>query len=412
MAQPRSASRALALVTLLSAFVLAGAATPAFALSTTADVGPWMTNGHVYTSVQLGNTLYVGGTFTKVRDQASGGTDYAVNNLGAFDITTGAGIPSFAPQVLNSLGTAAVRSVALSTDSSTLYVGGIFDSVDGQPRADMAAIDLASGQVTSYAPQVAKGSGGPTKVAAIVTTPDRIYFSGSFSLVDGQRRGKVAATAPDGTLDSVWRPTLNNRAEALAVGADGSIFIGGKFTTITVGGQVFSRQLVADVTPDTADVLAFSLTNDSQLTDNVVHTILASPTRVYLGVGAHGPNWIASYNTGSGSVVWKYNTVGNVQALSMTPDEARLYFGGHFGTGQLQQTVCGNQQLHGLAFMANPATTGFHSPDCSWVPSIEPFGNNFQGVWTIQNTPSYVWVGGGFKAVGGVGHLNLARFTL
>jgi hypothetical protein len=62
--------------------------------------------------------------------------------------------------------------------------------------------------------------------------------------------------------------------------------------------------------------------------------------------------------------------------------------------------------------MANPETTSFHSPDCSWIPSIEPFGSNYQGIWTIQNTPTYIWVGGGFKAVGGVSHLNLARFTL
>jgi hypothetical protein len=198
----------------------------------------------------------------------------------------------------------------------------------------------------------------------------------------------------------------------MAVANDGSIFIGGKFTTVTVSGNAFNRQLVARVTADTADVLGFALTNDSQLTDNVVHTILATPTRVYLGVGAHGPNWVGSYAVDSGTLVWKFGTVGNVQALSMTPGESRLYFGGHFGTGRLQQTVCGTQHLHGLAFMTNPGTTGFHSPDCSWIPSIEPFGSNYQGIWTIQNTPSYIWVGGGFKAVGGVSHLNLARFTL
>jgi hypothetical protein len=388
------------------------AAAPASALTTSADVGPWMTNGHVYTSVIVGNTLYIGGTFTKVEELASGGASYAANNLAAIDVTTGAGISSFTPDVTNSLGKTAIRSLATSPDGSTLYVGGTFDAVDGHARANLAAIDLGTGQATAYAPQVENGGGGITKVAAIVTTPTTIYFGGRFSAVDGTRRAKAAATAFDGTLISTWKPFLNNRVEAMAVASDGSIFIGGKFTTVTVGGNVFARQLVARVTPDTADVLPFSLTNDSELTDNVVHTILATPTRAYLGVGAHGPNWIGSYDVDTGVRVWKFGTVGNVQALSMTPDRSRLYFGGHFGTGRLQQTVCGNQQLHGLAFMTNPEATGSHSPDCSWIPSIEPFGSNFQGIWTINNTPSYIWVGGGFKAVGGVSHLNLARFTL
>ena len=322
------------------------------------------------------------------------------------------GISSFTPDVTNSLDITTVRSLAISSDGSTLYAGGSFDAVDGHARDNLAAIDLATGQATDYAPQVVNGGGGLTKVAAIGTTPGAISFGGRFSTVDGKRRAKVAATAADGTLISTWRPLLDNRVEALALADDGSIFIGGKFTTVTVGGNVFSRQLVAQVTADTADVLSFSLTNDSQLTDNVVHTILATSTRVDLGVGAHGPNWVGSYDGGSGTLVWKFGTVGNVQALSMTPDGSRLYFGGHFGTGRLQQTVCGTQQLHGLAFMASPGTTGSHSPDCGWIPSIEPFGSNFQGIWTIQNTPSFVWVGGGFKAVGGVSHLNLARFTL
>ncbi|MBA3690300.1 MAG: hypothetical protein H0W82_02665 [Actinobacteria bacterium] len=400
------------IVAALATAIMIMSAVPAAALSTSADVGPWMANGRVYTSVRVGNTLYIGGMFTKVEERASGGDSYAANNLAAIDVTTGAGIPSFTPDVTDSVDTATVRSLAVSSDGSTLYVGGTFESVDGQARQNLAAIDLATGQATPYSPRVENGGGGLTKVAAIVTTPDAVYLGGRFSTVDGQRRAKAAATAADGTLLSGWRPILNNRVEALAVAGDGSIFIGGKFTTVTVGGTVFARQLVAQVTADTADVLSFSLSNDSQLTDNVVHTILATSTRVYLGVGAHGPNWVGSYNVGSGALVWKFGTVGNVQALSMPPDGSRLFFGGHFGTGRLQQTVCGTQHLHGLAFMADPETTGWHAPDCGWIPSIEPFGSNFQGVWTISNTPSFIWVGGGFKAVGGVSHLNLARFTL
>ncbi|MEO8293844.1 MAG: hypothetical protein ABI635_12000, partial [Actinomycetota bacterium] len=90
------------------------AAVPASALSTSADVGPWMANGRVYASVLAGNTLYIGGTFTKVQALANGGDSYAANNLAAIDVTTGVGISSFTPDVTNSLDITTVRSLAIS----------------------------------------------------------------------------------------------------------------------------------------------------------------------------------------------------------------------------------------------------------------------------------------------------------
>ena len=50
----------LALVVLAAVGAIAATATPAFALSATADT-TWMTNGKVFALAQSGNTLYVGG---------------------------------------------------------------------------------------------------------------------------------------------------------------------------------------------------------------------------------------------------------------------------------------------------------------------------------------------------------------
>lgn len=406
--------RSMIATAVISSGLLVVTAVPAFALSETADA-TWMTSGKVYASAQVGTTLYIGGIFTKVKEFPNGGGgSYEVNNLAAIDLVTGAGIASFNPDVTNSLGTASVRSLALSPDGTILYVGGNFDAVDGQPRANIAAIDLATGQPTGYAPQVAQSSGVLAQVNAILTTTARVYFGGKFSTVNGSNRAKLAATAPDGTLDAVWKPKTNNLVTSLAFAPDGqSIYVGGKFTTVTVNSTVFSRPLVARVTADTGDVLVFQLCVpcDSQLTSNRVHAVLATSTHVYLGIGAKGPNWVGGYDTGTGARLWKFNTVGNVQALALTADGSRLFFGGHFGTARLQQSVCGGTKfLHGLAIISNPATT--HTLDCSWVPSIEPFGSNFQGVWTLSLNGTHVWIGGGFKKIGGIDHQNLARFTL
>jgi hypothetical protein len=70
--------------------------------------------------------------------------------------------------------------------------------------------------------------------------------------------------------------------------------------------------------------------------------------------------------------------------------------------------VCNGQYLHGLALLS--ATTG--AIVCTWIPALAPFGHNYQGAWSLSVTNSYLWVGGGFTSVSGVGQRNVARFTI
>src|SRR5688500_12296177 len=67
----------------------------------TPDPAGWHTSGtadRVHDIAQIGNTVYVAGTFTGLR--APNGSTVARAYLAAFDAATGAHIPSFAP-VLN-----------------------------------------------------------------------------------------------------------------------------------------------------------------------------------------------------------------------------------------------------------------------------------------------------------------------
>ena len=102
------------------------------------------------------------------------------------------------------------------------------------------------------------------------------------------------------------------------------------------------------------------------------------------------------------------STVGNVQKVALSPDGTSVFAGGHFGTGSLQQTVCGNIPLHGL--MKLNAATGV--VDCSWVPALAPYGSNYNGAWDIDFTSTHVWVAGGFAKVNDVKAHNIARFSL
>lgn len=149
---------------------------------TTGELTPWNpnTNGTVYSIIANGNTLYIGGGFTEI-----GG--YTRNGLAAYDLTTGQLLP-WAPAgnydyiedmkfYNNNLYVGAFNSKLdavnprtgmchpLFTDFSgaidnlvitgqTLYAGWRINRIDGQSRQGMAAIDLSTGQVLPWNPDV------------------------------------------------------------------------------------------------------------------------------------------------------------------------------------------------------------------------------------------------------------------
>ncbi len=64
-----------------------------------ANVTPHVVTGQVNAIVQIGNTVYAGGSFSQVRASASNSPTLTRNNLFAFDATTGQISTTFAPNV-------------------------------------------------------------------------------------------------------------------------------------------------------------------------------------------------------------------------------------------------------------------------------------------------------------------------
>src|SRR5690349_2815115 len=130
--------RARLILALVASLAVVGAALAAGAATVTVNSAPvagWSTNGPVYATAVIGNTVYAGGRFTQVRNQ--GGTQtVARTNLAAFDRLTGAVRTAFVANTDN-----IVR--ALATDGTRLYVGGSFTTIGGQSRARLAAVDPA-----------------------------------------------------------------------------------------------------------------------------------------------------------------------------------------------------------------------------------------------------------------------------
>jgi Domain of unknown function (DUF5122) beta-propeller len=305
----------------------------------------------------------------------------------------------------NSAAKPKVEELAVSENGDWLYVAGNFDTVNDQLAKNFAAVDTATGTVVdaNFLPRINK------TVRTILVGEGRVYIGGLFTTVDGESRNHLAAFLPDGTLEADWAPSTTHSdpnhsaaVHTLEWAVDGgTIFVGGGFNR--VDGQI--RTSVARVTPDTGQLQIWQIP-PTQVGTNVAWDLLATPTVLYGGFG-DGPNWAGAYSMATGSQVWRNNYVGNVQGLALSPTGNRLFLAGHMGTAHLQQTVCG-RNIRGL-LMVDPANG---ATDCSWIPQVEPYGNNFTGPWMLLRTGGHLWVVGKFTHISGVRQGAFARFTL
>ena len=171
---------------------------------------------------------YIGGEFTKVTACPKGEAcdSYHAVNLAAIDATTGEGILSFRPDVTNADGTAIVY--ALAALDGKLFVGGQFTTADGEPRANLAAYDIATG---SLDPMQADVTGGTNPaVRTLLAGTGKVYVGGIFKAVNGTSRGRLAAIDSDGTVDKAWKPRAKGTVRSLVFDCTGSsVFAGGFF---------------------------------------------------------------------------------------------------------------------------------------------------------------------------------------
>ena len=118
--------------------------------------------------------------------------------------------------------------MALSPDGSTLYVGGVFDHVNGVAHSDLAAFSTATGALTSWNPS----TGAEVRAIAVSPGGSSIYIGGAFGALDSKTRTFAAAVDTSGKL-LPWAPVLDSSVYAVAVTPDDSqVLLGGYFQNI------------------------------------------------------------------------------------------------------------------------------------------------------------------------------------
>ncbi len=136
----------------------------------------------------------------------------------------------------------------INARNDRVYIGGFFEWLenpqspsDRQVRTYAAALDPTTGALQSWNPNV----GGVVK--GIAVTYGNVYFSGSFSQIDGQTRRLLGAVS-EATGDlQPWDPNAVGTEIYSLIAANNTLYAGGLFTSVN-GQATFNFARVAPTT--------------------------------------------------------------------------------------------------------------------------------------------------------------------
>ncbi len=201
--------------------------------------------------------------------------------------STGAGDSSYSTSA-----NGPVYSFVVQSDGK-IVVGGNFTKIGGQTRKYIARLD-AAGVVDSTT--LFKNSGANKTVRALALQADgSILVGGDFTTIDGTARNYIARLMADGDRDLTFDPDANGVVRSIAVQVDTNILVGGDFNTI--GGQ--SRNSIARLISTDGTVDSGFIAN----TDTTVRSIVVqSDGDILTGgdfttIGGQPRNHIARLNT-------------------------------------------------------------------------------------------------------------------
>ena len=381
-------ARPIVTTVLAAAVLAAGLLTPATAAGPLPAPVPdetWVTNGAVYAVTQVGNRIYVGGSFTRVGPNTGFGVP--------LDPVSGARASIF-PKVNGPV------LVAVPDGEGGWFIGGDFSRVGGNCGSPCshtnAAHILANGSVTDWRPR----TNLPVRAIAVDRTRKKVYIGGDFTTVQGVAIPGLAATNfYTGDPDAAWNPSpAGGTVNALALSSEGSgLYVGGAFTAM--GGVARSGLAALNAVSGALDgawkpspgggaVEALALTGSRLLVGGAFTT-----------VGTSTRNRLAAVDAVSGALdsTWKPSANGAVHALALSADGTRLYAGGAF------TTINGSTRKR----LAALSTSGSGAADGTWKPAA---GADVFGL-SLSADGARLYAAGAFTKIGSTGRNYLAALS-
>jgi hypothetical protein len=335
----------------------------------------WITNGQVNAIVRSGNTVYLGGSFTKVSPWTGSGVP-----VSPVDGSLSWPNPASPTRIVGLIYT------SISDGNGGFYVAGNFGPVNGLFRGSLVHIKANGSLDTVFVPNA-----GLT-IYCLLLSGSTLYVGGGFSMIGGGTRANLAAiSAIDGSLISTFSADTNGTVRALAISGS-KLFVGGDFTTIAGANQAG----LAAVSTSTG---ALDSTFQAPV-DNSVYTLALSGSTLFVGgdfstIKSVSISRLAAVSVADGAVATSFNASPQAGVRSIAVSGSTLYVGGLFASiGGL--TRSGLAAVSASTGAADPAFNP--SPSAPWVTSLVVSG-------------STVYFTGTFSAVNGTNRNNAAAVS-
>jgi trimeric autotransporter adhesin len=323
-------------------------------------------------AVTRGNVLYVGGAFGGLA--ARTGHFVRLDASGARDTTW--------PEVDGS-----VDAVA-PDGAGGWFIGGRFTHVGGQSRARLAHLG-ADGQLDpAWRPAVTLRARGPKLsgvlglgVSGLCVVGDTVYVGGGFTSVNGQPREHLAAVnARTGEL-LAWDPRPNSDVYTLTA-ASGTVYVGGHFTRI--GGTSRRRLAAFDTTSGALTAWNPGVAGRVRLaTDPVVTALAIDRGRLYVGgrfyeIAGQDRAGLAAFDIASGALTtWKPR---GHEVFALAVSGETVYAGG-------MALQCDEDGCFGEGFAAFDARTGRTLP---WPAGLDDAGSSLVHALAVAGDRVYL----------------------
>lgn len=382
------------------------------------DFTPNLLDGDVRSIVQIGDRIFIGGNFTQV-EEAGSSTVVTRDRVLAFDATTGKLDDSFKPSVDSEV------SVLLpAPDGKSIYLGGMFKTIDGVAHKSLARLDVNTGAaIPGFDPRL------DAKVQDLRLAGGRLWAAGNFALVNGVSRPALATLNPDtGARDDyqslTFAGTQNGgvtHVKKIDVTPDGSKLVAvGNFTT--VDGQSRPQIVMLDLTGSSARLADWQTSRYgaacSSSFDSYMRDLDFSPDGSFFVVSTTGAaggtsklcdaqaRWETNATGANLQPTWVTYTGGDTTyAVEIT--NTAVYVGGHFrwsnnpfgsdspGQGAVdRQGIAALDPASGMPFQWNPGRT------------------RGVGVFDLLATTQGLWMGSDTDETGGETHQKLAMFPV
>ncbi|MBK9175137.1 MAG: hypothetical protein IPM46_02135 [Flavobacteriales bacterium] len=149
----------------------------------------------------------------------------------------------------------AVSQITLQSDGKAL-VGGLFTSYNATGRNRILRLNTDGTLDSGFNP----GTGASNDVLAIaVQSNGSVVIGGLFTTLNGSARNRIARLTSTGALDGTWTNGANDAINALLWMPEGRLIVGGLFTTIAG----FSRNRITRLRALCTDDVALSVTTDA-----------------------------------------------------------------------------------------------------------------------------------------------------